>query len=282
MFSNYFYPKFLREEKLIEKIHKHWLAALPSGLWLTLIALIMIGTGFGFKISGLNSIVLAGVFSVLAIYIFKIWFQLRMNCFYITDKRLINIKQYGLFQRRVDEVPLDKIDQITYETKGILNSLFNIGTLRIKTASKDEEIFIKEIVHPHKYQTTILKLQREHQSYGVPSESPVNSGKMDMLVAMLAGSKANTDSNTNSNQKNQPQVEDIMKSIQPLWDFVLADYIDMKKDEKKGKKNSSEYGAIKIKKSEFEELMNKSKKAKTKIKKNADDLGDLGFLFNNI
>ena len=62
--------------------------------------------------------------------------------------RIINVQQKGLFHKKVEEVPLDKIEQVTYEIQGFWRSCFNIGNLRVKSRLQYEEICVMGIRNP--------------------------------------------------------------------------------------------------------------------------------------
>jgi uncharacterized membrane protein YdbT with pleckstrin-like domain len=54
----------------------------------------------------------------------------------VTDKRLIDIDQTGLFRREVNELSLDRIEDVSYRQNGIWGAIFNFGTVSVQTAAE--------------------------------------------------------------------------------------------------------------------------------------------------
>jgi Bacterial PH domain len=54
----------------------------------------------------------------------------------VTDKRLIDIDQRGLFQREVNELSIDKVEDVSYKQNGIFGAVFNYGHVTVQTAAE--------------------------------------------------------------------------------------------------------------------------------------------------
>lgn len=53
----------------------------------------------------------------------------------VTSKRLIDIDQRGIFNREVNELPIEKIEDVTYKQKSFFATIFNYGTVSVQTAA---------------------------------------------------------------------------------------------------------------------------------------------------
>jgi Bacterial PH domain len=54
----------------------------------------------------------------------------------VTNKRVIDIDQRGIFNREVNELPIEKIEDVTYRQKDIFSVLFGFGTVSVQTAAE--------------------------------------------------------------------------------------------------------------------------------------------------
>jgi hypothetical protein len=91
------------------------------------------------KINLLNSFLDTFFYSVISLMI--IAFAYRVHNYYlslqiVTDKRLIDVDQRGLFNREVNELALEKIEDISYKPSGVWGTIFNYGYVSVQTAAE--------------------------------------------------------------------------------------------------------------------------------------------------
>lgn len=98
-------------------------------------------------------------FLFLWIGAFIIWTDYFLDVLIVTNRRIINIEQKGLFSREISSLRLDKIQDITIDISGILATFLSFGNMRIQTAGEQEEFLIRFIQNPESLKKTI---QREH------------------------------------------------------------------------------------------------------------------------
>lgn len=77
-------------------------------------------------------VVLAGALVGLVIfgYRFISWY---FSVYIITNERLIQIKQKGLFDRNVQDISHSRIQSVQYEIKGLQQTLLKFGTISVQT-----------------------------------------------------------------------------------------------------------------------------------------------------
>jgi hypothetical protein len=80
--------------------------------------------------------------------IFVIWTDYYLDVFVITNKNLINIEQKGFFSREVAVLSLDKIQDMTTELHGLVETAINYGDIRIQSAGKEKEFILHDINRP--------------------------------------------------------------------------------------------------------------------------------------
>jgi uncharacterized membrane protein YdbT with pleckstrin-like domain len=82
-----------------------------------------------------------------------------LNVFFITNRRIIDLNQNGLFSKSVTETTFDKIQDISYNKKGICATLLDYGDVIVKTASNDESLELKKVHHPAEVQDMLTECQ---------------------------------------------------------------------------------------------------------------------------
>lgn len=94
------------------------------------------------------------------------WISWYFSVFIVTDQRLIQITQRGLFSRSVVDMGLSQIQMVNYEVAGLQETLLGFGTITMQTFVGD--LVIHDLHHPAKIQKKILEILRDH---GVPATS---------------------------------------------------------------------------------------------------------------
>ena len=69
---------------------------------------------------------------------FEMWLEYWLDAWIVTNFRLIDINQIGLFRREHSEIPLSRIQDISIETNGVLATFLGYGNIRIQTAGEDD------------------------------------------------------------------------------------------------------------------------------------------------
>lgn len=76
------------------------------------------------------SVLLAFVVILIATYIYK------QNRVIITDRNITQVLQFGLFNRKVSQLNVNNVEDVTALQDGVLPTFFNYGTLKIETAGE--------------------------------------------------------------------------------------------------------------------------------------------------
>ena len=110
--------------------------------------------GFGFFFGGL-----AVGFVLSFLIMLPAWIAWYYSIFIVTDQRLIQISQKGLFNRSVVDIGLAKIQSTNYEVRGIQATLLGFGTIVIQTYMGD--MVVHEVYHPEKVIKTIATILKD-------------------------------------------------------------------------------------------------------------------------
>ena len=87
---------------------------------------------------------------------FSIWTDYYLDIWIVTDSRIVNIDQKGLFHREVSTLRMERIQDVTYEAKGIVATVLGFGDVHVQTAGESEEFLIKGIANPERVKRKIL------------------------------------------------------------------------------------------------------------------------------
>lgn len=87
------------------------------------------------------------------------WIHWYYSIFIVSDQRLIQITQKGLFHRSVVDIGLNQIQIVNYEISGFQETLLGFGTITMQTYLG--ELIIHEVHHPTKIQKRILEILRD-------------------------------------------------------------------------------------------------------------------------
>ena len=70
------------------------------------------------------------------------------SVYVVTNERMRQIRQKGMFKKSVVDLGLDKIQSISYEVPGFLGGIFGYGTLLVQTIAGD--LVVSNVSKPEK------------------------------------------------------------------------------------------------------------------------------------
>lgn len=85
---------------------------------------------------------------LLLAYIFENFLFWYYNIYVVTNLHLVDVELISILSRSIKEIELRDIEDITSKIGGIIRSLFNFGTVTIKTAAQKEEVSFDEVPKP--------------------------------------------------------------------------------------------------------------------------------------
>lgn len=158
------------DEKVLAMVRKHWLmfAMEHIGFMFAVLVPVIILPFAGALAPGLADIVGGDKLHYVVVFIIASWlllmwmmFAVMITNYYldiliVTDKRLIDIDQVGLFSRDVAVVPVEKIEDIKTEVFGIIPTFFHFGDLQVQTAGGETQIRIRGIRNPQDVKNQIM------------------------------------------------------------------------------------------------------------------------------
>ncbi len=94
----------------------------------------------------------------LLVGLFAIWIFYYLNIQIITNIRIVDIDQKGLFRRVISELHIDKIEDVTSDANGILSTVFRFGNVYVQTAAAVERFEFDRVPKPEGIEKIILDL----------------------------------------------------------------------------------------------------------------------------
>jgi len=161
---------FQKKEKILITVQKHWTIYFIEGIFV--LGFISIPVFVAIFTPLISSISFSGDYFLLYIFFSSLWLLLSWNIFFIiwtnnyldtvvvTNRRVVDIEQIGLFHRDVSSLYLNRIEDITVETRGFLGTMLRFGNLHIQTAGNDRELRLDHISDPEKVRKMISNAQR--------------------------------------------------------------------------------------------------------------------------
>ena len=177
------------DEKIILEQRVFWLPIAMQGAMLFFIALVPFLMIFGLteflpqplqefiNIYRIPALFSATVWTLIVWVIFFVrWTDYYLDVLLVTNKRVMDIEQIGLFSRDTLETRLENIQDIRVEVAGFLASIMDFGNLRLQTAGSTTEFVIKNIHKPHKTKDIISRececLAMEKRGAGAENPPP--------------------------------------------------------------------------------------------------------------
>lgn len=159
------------EEKLVIFLRRHWINLFLQ-IWPLLAFLVLISIVYfiliNFGAVGDEEIFLSFGGAIVSLFLwaflFFIFIDYYLDVWVITNERIVNIEQKGLFKREISELRLEKVQDLTTEIGGIVSTLFDFGDLYVQTAGKRERFLFKSIPHPERIKDVILVLSGEEEN----------------------------------------------------------------------------------------------------------------------
>lgn len=159
-------------EHIILLLHKHWFVMVRTALGIvSLVALLAVvlpllplltGRLDPDLASAAMGLGIAAYLMMILLFAFFSWMDYYLDMWIVTEKRIIDVDQRGLFSREVSEIPMASVQDVTVEVHGIIQTMLGFGTIRIQTAG-EREFTIDEIPHLGPVKDAILNYA--HQQF---------------------------------------------------------------------------------------------------------------------
>lgn len=174
------FPSQLETEQIYLIVREHWFRLFFKLLVWSFLALILgafeifgrqnlpglfedqIGEVTGLFVRVFLLILVLGYFSIFVLYY--------LNIHIITNIRIVDIDQIGLFNHTISELHIDKIEDATSQTTGIFGTIFNYGDVYIQTAGTTERFDFEDVPNPAAIEKLILDLYEKNSNFALDAK----------------------------------------------------------------------------------------------------------------
>jgi membrane protein YdbS with pleckstrin-like domain len=167
-------PNRQEDEKLLLFLRRHWIILVGKWLMYLFFGLIPIAIyyfllyAYPFVLKNIFYfaflLLLASIYYLfMVLFFFNAFIDYHLDVWIVTNKRIIDIEQKGLFNRVISEQTIEKIQDVAAIQKGIFPTFFNYGTVQVQTAGKIERFLFYQIPKPFDVVKTINELIKEEE-----------------------------------------------------------------------------------------------------------------------
>ncbi len=155
-------------EKVDSVIRRHWIVFAMIGVYAlggVFLSAVLLATMGNNSVTWLGLVVFWMYYSM---FLYISWLNHELDLFVITNNRVICIEQKSFLNRSVGECTLDKIQEVSIETKGFFANILDYGTVTLKTAgstSNFDMTFSPKPMESSRYINNIVDRYRDDHSF---------------------------------------------------------------------------------------------------------------------
>jgi len=171
-----FFESQENNEKILYLLRRHSITNLGWMLcaflmFVSPLVLMALSISFGLDISSIVPLKYQAVFTLIwylvtAVFALESFLNWYFNVYIVTDKRIVDIDFWGLLYKTVSEATYENIEDVTYSTGGVLQTLFNFGSIVIQTAAEQREFEFDGVPNPAEVYDKITDLVQEQGKKG--------------------------------------------------------------------------------------------------------------------
>jgi len=168
-------------EKIVYTLRRHWLTFFPAiALFLVMMSVPVLvyylaGSIFpNFWVRPIFfpiSVVLTSIYClcVLTFFFFR-FVEFYLDLWIVTNDRIIDIEQLGLFSRSISELDLFRIQDVSSEVHGFFPTIFRYGNVVVKTASSNSHIIFRNVKNPNGIRENLINLSHADRRFHIGVE----------------------------------------------------------------------------------------------------------------
>lgn len=168
--SRYHFRGQHENEEILRVIHRHWFNIFAHFFSILVFSFLLIGSFLAFPLlfpemlDAKNARLFLFVENTFFIFIwlfgFLMWIDYYFDVWIITNERIVNIEQKGLFVRHISELNFSRIQDVTAEVEGILPTVLNYGDVLVQTAGEESRFIFRQVADPYQVKDMVMKLSK--------------------------------------------------------------------------------------------------------------------------
>ncbi len=169
-FNRYHFQGQRENETILRVVHRHWFDIATHFIAILVFIAVLFGSlsllpllypnWLGSEMSRFILFIQNSLVLMVWLYAFLIWIDYFFDVWIITNERVINIEQKGLFVRSVSELKFSRIQDVTSEVSGMLPTILNFGDVKVQTASEEDFFLFRRVPDPYHVKDIIMERLR--------------------------------------------------------------------------------------------------------------------------
>lgn len=167
-------------------VHRHWLTGCTYLFWPTIIIALCLALLVAGRQN--SSLVLAAGVGILVLGVWWVrnFFDYYLDAWIITDHGIIDVEWHGLFHRESARVLYSDLQGVSYEIKGVAQTLLRVGTISVEKISTGSTIQMEQVKNPRRVEALILKNMEAYLRY----KNLKNSADVQEILAQIVAERA--------------------------------------------------------------------------------------------
>ena len=194
-----FFPSQKSQERVFLLLRRHWFTYVSFLAIVLIMAIPLFVLAAYWLIYPDNFLAAAGNIAIVlgAIYALSInavllygFIDYYLDVYIVTDERIVDVEQNGFFKRKIAELHLHQVQDVSARVEGPFPTFFHYGDIMIQTAGERENFVFKSIPNPYRVSKMIVDLHEAQLEALLKTEDKeitakiidnTGEGKMDEL-----------------------------------------------------------------------------------------------------
>jgi hypothetical protein len=171
------------DEEVVVTYRHHWVRYALACL---LAAAFVVGPFFAFSVAAQSSVGMLACLGALVVGAVLVWRVARLwtwNMLVVTNERVIDVDQQGLFRRVVTEVPLPRARYVSYAVDGVGGTLLGYGTVTIEGENSNVALAFNCVPRPAEAHRYITDLVAQHHGGVGAADGAAGTRVQELLAA---------------------------------------------------------------------------------------------------
>lgn len=163
-------------EQVVVQVRRHLITYVPTLLFFILLLLVPLVVYYLLSATMPNLLVeqtsytllvlLASVYLLsILLFFYTSFVEFYLDIHIVTSDRMVDVNQITLFARKIAEVDLYQIQDVSSEIKGFFGTVFNYGYVDVQTAGSIPKFSMENVPNPHRLRRIILDLAAVDKRY---------------------------------------------------------------------------------------------------------------------
>lgn len=162
-----YFPSQKTQEKVFLLLRRHWFTyfgfvAVAIIMSIPILAVIIVWINrpeyFSAEMGNIAIIlVFAYILFALAIMLYG-FIDYYLDVYIVTNERIVNVEQNGFFRRKISELHLHQIQDVSAKVDGMFSTVLHYGNVYIQTAGERENFIFQSIPNPYRVSKLIVDL----------------------------------------------------------------------------------------------------------------------------